>query len=58
MVLQVLQILVETDACNQFPGNAVRFNMEADSLNCSILRLDAKPELQNLICSSKKLKMK
>lgn len=25
-------------------GNAVRFNMEADSLNCSILGLDAKPE--------------
>ena len=24
-------------------GNAVRFNMEADSLNCSILGLDAKP---------------
>lgn len=24
-------------------GNAIRFNMEADSLNCSILGLDAKP---------------
>ncbi|MGC4128113.1 MAG: phenylacetic acid degradation bifunctional protein PaaZ [Bergeyella sp.] len=24
-------------------GNAVRFNMEADSLNCSVLGLDAKP---------------
>jgi oxepin-CoA hydrolase/3-oxo-5,6-dehydrosuberyl-CoA semialdehyde dehydrogenase len=24
-------------------GNAVRFNMEADSLNCSILGLEAKP---------------
>ena len=38
VVLQALQIQVEKlKALPSISGNAVRFNMEADSLNCSIL---------------------
>ena len=39
-------------------GNAVRFNMEADSLNCSILGLDAKPGTPEFDLFIKEVKMK
>ena len=34
-------------------ANSIPFNMEADSLNCSILGANATPGTRNLTCSSK-----